>query len=430
MTRIAVTSNVIPLIARRGKPLSRQYLTAYHSRHSKRSLPGEAPINSAQNGIVYLTPISFGNQSFLSVLDTGSADTWLVDEKFSCLDVYSRKPLARADCKFGPAFDSSASPSFKQVPDQHFNITYGDGEFLTGVIGNEDVTLAGIKVRNQTVAVVDYGAWTGDTKSSGLIGLAYPFATRAYTGNITRLQRRGVRVPYDPIFTTMWKKGLTAPLFSVALGRTNDEQGVLAMGGLPGYPIKYESTFVSTPIEYTTITSTLSINASTPAGSQSEYILYTIKPDNFAFAPQNSAQNITHNTTLKHGPGPIRQTVTTHATNGKAIIDTGTTLIFVPDSLANKINACFTPPSRFDRRNQAYLVDCNAAPPRLGLTISGTTFWMDPKELVQKVENETFCLSAVQDGGNGTMIVGDVWMKSVVSVFDVGAAEMRFAKRL
>jgi hypothetical protein len=63
--------------------------------------------------------------------------------------------------------------TFTQIPDENFNITYGDGEFLTGIIGTEEVTLAGITVK-QTVALVNLAAWEGDGTTSGLIGLAYP----------------------------------------------------------------------------------------------------------------------------------------------------------------------------------------------------------------------------------------------------------------
>lgn len=49
----------------------------------------------------------------------------------------------------------------------------GDGEFLSGIFGYENTTLAGLTV-NQTIALVNYAAWFGDTVTSGLLGLAYP----------------------------------------------------------------------------------------------------------------------------------------------------------------------------------------------------------------------------------------------------------------
>jgi hypothetical protein len=416
---LVVTNNIIPLITRRGDPLSRRYIRAYHSQHSKRSISGTSPVIWAANGNVYLTPIKFGKQSFLSVLDTGSADTWLVGRNFSCVEVLQRKPVAQKECRFGPSFNTSASSTFKPLADQHFNISYADGEFLNGIMGSEDVSLASITVPRQTVGVVDYAAWMGDTKSSGLVGLAYPSVTRAYPGNNTRVDRRGGNIPYSPIFTTMWKNNLTTPLFSLALARTKNEDGVLAFGGLPGHPVRYSTTFARTPIEYTTFTSTTTVNGTTTRTNQTEYQMYTITVENFSFAKQTS----------RFLPTLTPEKILTQKPDGKLIIDSGTTLLFLSASLATSINALFSPASRYDEKSQTYFVNCNATAPRVGLTIGGTTFWLDPKDMIQSDGPGTVCISGVQPGGEGTMIVGDVFLKSVLAVFDVGAGEMRFAVR-
>lgn len=104
-------------------------------------------------------------------MDTGSSDTWLVETGFKCVDVTTSDPEPESYCAFGPTYN--VSDTFKQVPDENFNITYGDGEFLTGILGRESVTLAGIEV-GHTAALVNYAAWEGDGTTSGLMGLAYP----------------------------------------------------------------------------------------------------------------------------------------------------------------------------------------------------------------------------------------------------------------
>ena len=43
------------------------------------------------------------------------------------------------------------------------------------------------------------------------------------------------------------------------------------------------------------------------------------------------------------------------------------------------------------------------------------------------------CLSGVQDGGelgSGSFILGDVFLKNVLAVFDVGEVEMAFSSRV
>lgn len=286
-------------------------------------------------------------------------------------------------------------------------------------MGTEDITLAGITIPKQTVGVVDYAAWQGDFRSSGLIGLAYPSVTRAYPGNNTRTDRQGSHIPYNPLFTTMWKSNLTAPLFSLALARNKNEDGVLAFGGLPGHPVKYSTKFARTPIEYTTITSTMVINGTSTQVNRTEYRLYSIKVETFSFARQTSRSQ----------GSATPEKILTQKSEGTLLIDSGTTLMYLSTALASSINAVFTPAARYDTKTRIYFVECNATAPRVGLTIAGTTFWVDPKDMIVSDKSGSTCISGVQSGGEGLMILGDVWLKSVLAVFDVGAGEMRFAVR-
>ena len=84
------------------------------------------------------------------------------------------------ECGFGELYIKSKT--FKQTPNENLNITYADGSFLTGIVGTEQVTLAGITVDSQTVSVVNLAAWEGDGISSGLIGLSFPADTSIYAG--------------------------------------------------------------------------------------------------------------------------------------------------------------------------------------------------------------------------------------------------------
>lgn len=122
-------------------------------------------------GEEFATNITFGTETFEVIVDTGSSDTWVVETDFSCVDVETGATETEDYCDFGPTY--TVTDTFTQIANENFDITYGDGEYLTGIIGTEDVTLAGITV-NQTVAIVNYAAWYGDGTTSGLVGLAYP----------------------------------------------------------------------------------------------------------------------------------------------------------------------------------------------------------------------------------------------------------------
>jgi Eukaryotic aspartyl protease len=123
-------------------------------------------------GQLFVTEVTFGTETFELVVDTGSSDTWVIETGFSCFSVPAGSPIPQAKCLFGPSYN--VTKTFEQVKSENFNLTYYSGEFLAGIIGTEDVTLAGIKVEKQTVALVNKAAWLGDGTSSGLLGLAYP----------------------------------------------------------------------------------------------------------------------------------------------------------------------------------------------------------------------------------------------------------------
>lgn len=128
-------------------------------------------LTSLEAGEEFVTPIIFGTETFQVIVDTGSSDTWVAQTDFSCVDIETSAPLPEADCEFGTTYNVTST--FTEIPGENFNITYGDGEFLTGFFGTENITLAGISV-NQTMSVVNFAAWDGDGISSGLVGFAYP----------------------------------------------------------------------------------------------------------------------------------------------------------------------------------------------------------------------------------------------------------------
>lgn len=129
-------------------------------------------LTSLFEGEEFVTNITVGStETFQVIVDTGSSDTWVAETGFQCVDIETSDPLPEDECEFGTTYNLTST--FSEIPGENFNITYGDGEFLTGIFGTDDITLAGITV-NQTMAVVNFAAWDGDGVSSGLVGFAYP----------------------------------------------------------------------------------------------------------------------------------------------------------------------------------------------------------------------------------------------------------------
>ncbi|KAL8716451.1 MAG: hypothetical protein Q9220_000358 [cf. Caloplaca sp. 1 TL-2023] len=403
VSRFVVSPHVIAMTRRAAS-------TSHRSRVAK-FLQVEGEGDGPQAGIAVLTPykdiqyytnITFGPQTFEAIVDTGSSDTWLVQTGFQCVDVQSLITYPEAECAFGPTYTPSST--FSQIPGENFQIKYGDGESLTGILGTEDVTLAGITVRNQEVGIVNYTAWNGDNSSSGLIGLSFPAITSAFNGTDPELNTPSEEINYTPLFTSMYQQGLVEPFFSLAIFRTdalfpdNGFGGFLALGGLP--PVNHSPKFAEAAMEMTTV-------ARPGNGPKTEYQFYTITIDGVEYGNSSDA-----------------------ATKLQADVDSGTSLTFLPSRMSSAINQLFEPPALYNRNTGEYSVDCSAKAPQVGITIGGCTFSINPADMILP-DNDGGCITGVTNTPSGfrRAVLGDTFLRNVLAVFDVGNLLMAFAAR-
>jgi Eukaryotic aspartyl protease len=194
----------------------------------------------------------------------------------------------------------------------------------------------------------------------------------------------------------MYEDGLVDPYFSLAILRdVSGAAGYLTLGGLP--PIDFNETWATTDILVTSI-----------EGYPKEYDFYTIEVDSINVA----GKAVSGGASVKY------------------IVDSGTTLNYYPTSVANAVNAAFSPAGKYSDDEGAYIVDCDAVPPVHSITIDGITFTINPLDMILDA-GDGICISGIDDGGDSAtedvFILGDTFQKNVVSVFDVGAVEMKFA---
>jgi hypothetical protein len=192
----------------------------------------------------------------------------------------------------------------------------------------------------------------------------------------------------------MYKDGLSNATFSLAIERDGSSVGgYIAFGGIPPQ-VTTSGSYASSPIQVLT----------SQGGSADTF--YTITPDALVYkgaATSNSAQYI---------------------------VDSGTSLTYLPTATAKAVAALFSPKATLDSSQGAYFVSCTAKAPSFGVKIGGTTFTLDPSDLILQSQKDTTtgkCLLGITDGGSGPYILGDTFLSNVVAVFDVGAAQMRFA---
>ncbi|KAI4162983.1 MAG: hypothetical protein LQ342_003494 [Letrouitia transgressa] len=398
----------VPVAIRESSPDSRSphvlSLTRMRRSQQRAKNVGIAPLNSVDGGSVYVADIIIGNQAFSSVVDTGSSDTWVAKTGFKCVDLDTYKNIPENKCGFSSTY--TISPSFKRIRDLNFNVTYGDGEFLTGIFGKECVTLAGISIKDQLIGIVENAAWLGDGITSGLIGLAFPSLTNAFAGADPKKVNKSDPLIYNPIFTNLYKEGKVAPVFSLAIDRGNGSGGLLAIGGIP--PTKHSQNFVTAPFELTETFSPFWWRG------RGIYTFYTITVNGFSFDLSKKGNS-------DHPP--------LHAANRQFVIDSATSINYLPTNVSEPVNSLFDPPAALNKTKGLYEVPCHALAPRFGVHIGQQTFYINPQDMVIHSHDGT-CHTAISSSSfTDFAILGDVFLKNVLAVFDVGASEMRFAAR-
>lgn len=149
-------------------------------------------------------------------------------------------------------------------------------------------------------------------------------------------------------------------------------------------------------------------------------------------ANRRNVTNTMPDTTSNAPPPTMLGTIVAGSENEEYILDSGTTLSFIPHNLAQRYNSMFDPPAAIDSYSGFYVIPCNAAVPFLGVKIGGTTFWHNPKDLVKQFDpSGRSCVSGIQSANTlgGPNILGDVFLNNVLAVFDLGEKQLSFAAR-
>ncbi|KAJ4127232.1 hypothetical protein NW768_008860 [Fusarium equiseti] len=330
------------------------------------------------------------------IFDTGSSDTWAAKTGFRCENSAGNK-RDQAACEFGQPHIQDFLQGISEV---YFHRRYGSGEDVSGPMGTSDIACGGVSVSGQQVGLANRAFWHGNNVTVGILGLAYPSLTSGYIGDPSDPvdESEWNNYPYTPWLTNAISQGSIDPVFSITIDR-NTSDGVLAWGGLP--PMHwYPKSVASTDLIITKL-----VDRDVTAWKPS---FYTIIPDGLQWG-----------STTDMGKYPY-------------VVDTGTTMMYIPPPLAEAVARAFDPPATYMPQWGSYFVNCKAIPPHFAVIISGVHFWINPADLIYQElvdQSNGKCALAISTGGSGPYILGDVFLQNVVAVFDVGGAEMRFYSR-
>ncbi|XP_010615901.1 gastricsin [Fukomys damarensis] len=314
----------------------------------------------------YFGEISLGTppQNFQVLFDTGSSNLWVPS-------VYC-KSLA---CITHPRFNPNVSSTYTSAG-QSFALEYGSGS-LTGIFGYDTMTIQEIQVTKQEFGLSEQepGSTFLFAQFDGIMGLAYPgLSIGGATTALQGLMREGA---------------LSQPLFSVYLGsqQGSSDGGMLILGGL-------DESLYKGQISWTPVTQALYWQIGIEdlhVGNQA-----------YGWCSQGC----------------------------QGIVDTGTSLLTMPQEyLTPLMQALGAQQSQFGE----YVVDCDSVQslPTLNFILSGVKFPLLPSAYI--IKEDHYCFVGLDttylysESGQPLWILGDVFLRSYYSVFDITNNRVGFA---
>ncbi|ETW03623.1 hypothetical protein, variant 2 [Aphanomyces invadans] len=316
--------------------------------------------------VQYVGELSFGSppQMLTVVFDTGSSDTWIPG--ISC-----------AECGFHSAFDYTQSTTFIDTHEKFLD-SYGSGE-VGGVVGVDTIGFGPFRVPN-----VRFGVVTEETESlgmfiaDGLVGLGFE--------SLAKISRPTLFTTLASHFTevrNMFAMYMTA--------EPNQEGSELHLGG-------YDLSVVGD-------------NASwhfTPTVKLPGFNAFTY------WAVQMNGFSVRNETDNHCDPFCY------------AIIDTGTSLISIPETQYTEIVQAITRGLACDGLT-CHDVTLDSFPPlKLGM-VPDNVFTLQPRDYISCDARKTCRIQFQNSGDEAWWVLGDIFIKTYYTLFDVDNLRVGFA---
>ncbi|KAF8936405.1 hypothetical protein BGZ58_004222 [Dissophora ornata] len=327
------------------------------------SLQTIVPLVDVGFDIEYYGVVKIGTpkQSFKMQFDTGSS-------RF----VLSTKGCAQ--CSGDIHFDYKASSSFSAGKEEPWNIRYEDGSYASGFVGYDDVTLGNITAHGQNLNLVMNESTDFDDTIDGVIGLSFGRLSSSTT-----------------VFENMMaQKQVPMGIFAFYLGKQSLNGGGEAVFGgldmhrvLPGHDITYTK---------------------------------VIQPLYWSVGFRN---------VFMDGNALVDSKISKSSWTFPAIIDTGSTLLLVPEKIASWVHKQIAGAKGF---GGMWTVPCGSTLGKIEFDIEGVRFAVPGEDLVrERTRIQGLCFSAIQSSNANYMIIGDIFLKNNYVVFDQENERVGFA---
>ncbi|CAO3668101.1 unnamed protein product [Rhizopus stolonifer] len=396
-------------------------------------------------GCQYLIDISVGTpgQKFTVTLDTGSADLWIPG-----------KTCPSTDCPRA-LFNPSVSSTFEGL-DKPFVLAYGIGN-VNGTYVKDTVSVAGATVVNQqfglasdtkqiltnmntiTVSNAAKRLKRDDSpKSNGLLGLGYPRLTAA-SG-----KGQGAYNPF--VFNLAEQDIISEPVFSIYMNKVGSSGwvGEILFGGI-------DETKFKGNLSYVPVVPLHSIEKKRKKRAEihtKDDFYWMVKAQGVAVTYTNGtsvSDTSSKNTTSAESTTSNNTAVTLSFDTASAyILDTGTTLTYLPLAMAEKIVVTMAGPDGFKvhEGTGTYLVNCSTAESNTQLELimsdhkNPISLAVPASQLVIPLDGPTAaaaktCLFGIAPSsdsvGSNLYLVGDSILRSTYMVFDMGKNQVGMA---
>ncbi|KAI9012060.1 rhizopuspepsin 1 precursor [Phycomyces nitens] len=264
--------------------------------------------------------------------------------------------------KYNPSKSSTYKSSTKT-----WSISYGDGSSASGTVGYDTVNLGGLSITGQGIELAkkESSSFQSDPVD-GLLGLAFDSIITA----------SGVKTPMDNLIS----QGLiTKPIFGVYLGKASTTAvGEYVFGGYNSAHVG--GTLTTVPIDNSDGFWKISVDDATIGSSSTGSF--------------------------------------------DAIIDTGTTLLVLTQSVADSIANTY---GATDNGDGTYNIDCDTSNfDPLEFSINGATFSVPPEDIVFEKDGST-CIASFGYADMDFGILGDVFIKNNYVIFNQEVPEVQIA---